>query len=159
MDKHHHPVSFGVFKPVGHTVIAWRSAADLQAAVQALQAEGFAPDALTRYTPAEMLTQADLDLSAASPLAAMGQELNLVKAQRELAAAGCSFLVVHAPGDDEMARLDAVLARSPAVTAQRYGRLLIEELVATPPGVTQVAESPERGLDPGGRTLTLRYIE
>jgi hypothetical protein len=149
MDKHDHPVSFGVFKPVDHTVIAFRHADDMEAAAQALYDEGFAPDALTRYTPAEMVAQADADLVAASPLAAMGQELNLVKAQRELAAAGCSFLVVHTPGDDEAARLDAVLARSPAVTAQRYGHLLIEELIDTPPGVTQVAESPDRGLDPG----------
>jgi hypothetical protein len=151
MDKQNHPVSFGVFKPVGHTVVAWRTEADLQAAVQALLEAGFASDALVRYTPAEMLAQADGDLGSASPMAAIGQELNLVKSQRELAAEGCWFLVVHAPDDDEAARLDAVLARSPAVTAQRYGHLLIEELVATPPGVTQVAESPERGLDPGGR--------
>ena len=59
MDKTDPPTSFGVFKPIGHTVIAFRSDAQAQAAANALLAQGFAGDALVRYTPAEMVAQVD----------------------------------------------------------------------------------------------------
>ena len=147
MDKTAPPESFGVFKPVGHTVIAWRSEADLQAAAERLLAQGFAATALVHYTPQQMTAQVDRELLAASPLAALGQELNLIHAHLALAESGCSFLVVHAP-DDARAEQVAMLARmTNAVAAQRYGRFLIEELIATPAGQTQVFESPDRGLD------------
>jgi hypothetical protein len=147
MDKNHIPESFGVFKPVGHTVIAYRGSAALDAGLAALREQGFAPEALVRYTPDEMVSQADAEIAVAGALASMGQDLNLVKAQRELALTGCSFVVVHAPGSDEMARVDAALEASPAVAAQRYGHLIVEELIDTPAGTPQVAESPDRGLD------------
>ena len=53
MDKTDPPTSFGVFKPVGYTVIAFRSEVQVQAAVSALLAQGFASNALVRYTPAQ----------------------------------------------------------------------------------------------------------
>ena len=147
MDKRDPPESFGVFKPVGHTVIAHRGSAALEAGLHALQAHGFAPAALVRYTPEEMIALADDGIADASPMASMGQDLNLVKAHRALAATGCSFVIVHAPGGDEIERVDAALRDAPAVAAQRYGRLIVEELIATPVGEAQVAESPDRGLD------------
>ena len=147
MDKSDPPESFGVFKPVGHTVIAYRGTAALEAGLHALQAQGFAPAALVRYTPEEMMTQADAEIAHASPMASMGQDLNLVKAHRALAQSGCSFVVVHATGGAEIERVDAALHAAPAVAAQRYGRLIVEELIATPVGEPQVAESPARGLD------------
>ena len=147
MDKTDPPASFGVFKPVGHTVIAFRSEAQVHAAVSALLGQGFASEALVRYTPAEMVAQVDAQEQAASPLASLGQELNLIKAHRALAQSGCSFLVVHAP-DDAQAERVADLARSmKAAAAQRYGSLLIEELIERAPGENQVFESPDRGLD------------
>ena len=147
MDKTDPPASFGVFKPVGHTVIAFRSEAQVQAAVSALLAQGFASAALVRYTPAEMTAQVDAQEKAASPLASLGQELNLIKSHRALAQSGCSFLVVHAPEDAEAERV-AELARSmQAVAAQRYGSFMIEELIERTPGEPQVFESPDRGLD------------
>ena len=147
MDKTDPPTSFGVFKPVGYTVIAFRSEVQVQAAVSALLAQGFASNALVRYTPEEMTAQVDAQEKVASPLASLGQELNLIKAHRALAQSGCSFLVVHAP-DDAQAERVADMARSmKAVAAQHYGSLLIEELIELPPGETQVFESPDRGLD------------
>ena len=147
MEKNDLPEAFGVFKPVGHIVIAFLSAADQQAAAQALLQQGFAASALVRFTPDEMKTQVDADMKAASVLASLGQELNLVKAHRALAESGCSFLVVHAP-DDDLAERVAVVARTMnAVAAQRYGRFIIEELVEQASGQAQLFESPERGLD------------
>ncbi len=147
MEKNDLPEAFGVFKPVGHIVIAFRSAADQQAAASQLIEQGFAASALVRFTPDEMKAQADADMKAASPLASFGQELNLVKAHRAQAESGCSFLVVHAPDDEQAERVATVARTMKAVTAQRYGRFIIEELVAQAPGEAQVFESPERGLD------------
>jgi hypothetical protein len=147
MDKTDPPASLGVFKPVGHIVIAFCGEAQVQAAMSALLAQGFTSPALVRYSAQEMIAQVDAQEHAASAMASLGQELNLIKAHRALAQSGCSFLVVHAP-DDEQAERVATLARSlQAVAAQRYGSFLIEELIETVPGQNQVFESPDRGLD------------
>lgn len=147
MKKTDPPEAFGVFKPVGHTVIAFRTAGDLQAALSALLAQGFASTALVPYTPDEMKSQVDSEMQAASALASLGQELNLVKAHRELAEGGCSFLIVHAPDDEQAERVASVARTLKAVAAQHYGRFIIEELIDEAPGDAQVFESPERGLD------------
>ncbi len=147
MDKNDPPESFGVFKPVGHIVIAYRNAADLQAAAQTLAAQGFATTDLVRYTPEEMMAQVDAQLPEASPLASLGQDLNLIKAHRDLAEGGCSFLVVKAPQDEQAERVAAVARSTKAVAAQRYGRFIVEELIEAPAAQGQVFESPERGLD------------
>lgn len=147
MDKTAVPESFGVFKPVGHTLMAFRSAQDLQDAASLLLEHGFAQEALARYTPQQMVAQVDAQVLAASPLASVGQELNLIQAHRVLAEGGCSFLLVRAPDDAQAEQVAAVAREGKAVMAQRYGRFLIEELIDPPPGTAQVFESPDRGLD------------
>jgi len=54
-----------------------------------------------------MIEQIDPDIERASPLAAVGQELELnrVKAQRALAANGYDWLVVEATSDDVTPRV------------------------------------------------------
>lgn len=132
MDKSDPPTSLNVFKPVGHTVIAFRSQAEVDQAVTALRAMGFADEALVRYSSQEMTDQVDTQEPRASVLAEFGQELNLIRAHRALAQSGCSFLVVQAP-DDVQAERVATLARSmQAVAAQRYGSLVIEEVIELP---------------------------
>lgn len=147
MEKSDPPTSFGVFKPTGHTVIAFSSVGELEKAADALLAKGFSSADMVRYSPQEMAAQVDADLLKASPLASVGQELNLVKAHRALAEKGCSFLVVHAPEDAQAELVDAVLQTVKPASAQRYGRFMIQELVEQVPGETQVFESPDRGLD------------
>lgn len=139
--------SFGVFKPVGHVVISFPDAAGADAAREALARAGLAQGEVARFTDREMLQRIDEDLAHASPLAGVGQELNLVRAHRELAARGYHWLVVHAP-DDALARRVAETVRPHgAERAQAYGRFVIEELIERPGGLPQVAESPDRGLD------------
>lgn len=144
--------SFGVFKPVGHVVISFPQAGQADEAVLRLQRLG--AGAVTRYSDREMLRQIDADVARASPLAAVGQEMNLVLAHRELAARGYHWLVVAA-GSDAQARQIAEAARAcGAERAQHYGHFIIEELIERPGGLAQVAESPDRGLDaqtPSGR--------
>ena len=136
MDKIDPPKTLGVFKPVGHTVIAYRSDADLQSALNSLAEAGFPDSACVRYTPAEMKAQVNLQLQSASPLANFGYELDLVKAHGVLAENGCSFLVAHAPEEAQAERVAAVARASQAVTAQHYGTFMIEDVIALPPGNT-----------------------
>jgi hypothetical protein len=147
MDKLDPPTSHGVFKPVGHVVISFPNQDDLRAATQALRACALDDAAFTVYTAEEMQGQARADIARAGSLASLGQELNLVKAHLALAELGYHFLVVQA-SDDEMAQRIADTAKTfHAERAQRYGSLIIEELIEHPDDEPQVAESPDRGLD------------
>ncbi|HEU5297130.1 MAG TPA: hypothetical protein VFU71_20280 [Burkholderiaceae bacterium] len=138
--------SFGVFKPVDHVVISFASAEQADAAAQALAGIGLrGSNTVRRLTDREMLAQIDADLKRASPLASIGQEVNLIKAHRALAQRGYHWLVVHAPDDRQAARVAQVARNHGAERAQRYGNFIIEELIT--PRVRQVAESPDRGLD------------
>ena len=146
MPMHPHPTSFGVFKPVGHVLMSFATAAQSDGATVALRAAGFSKFDISHYSPAEMQAQAEADIGNAGAMASMGQELNLVEAHLVLALQGQSFVVVRAPHDDEVQRVANVAASWRATRAQRYGSLIIEELI--PPGTSPLptAESPDRGL-------------
>jgi len=147
MDKANPPRSFGVFKPVGHTVIAFANTDLLEAAAGALLQAGFQACDLVRYTPAEMMAQADSDIHTASPWASVGQDLNLVKAHRALAERGCSFLVVETADSSREQAVDQVVQSMHASAAQRFGSLIVEELVVADDDRTQSFESADTGLD------------
>ena len=149
MDKTDPPESFGIFKPVGHIVMSYRSTPDMEAAAGALTAAGFAAKELVRYTPKEMIAQVDDEIATASPLAAIGQDLNLVKAHRELAESGCSFLVVHAPDDKRAQQVGDAARLLRASSAQHYGRLIVETLIEPVHSGPQGAQRPDRGLEAG----------
>ena len=139
--------SFGVYKPVGHVVISFPSAQQAEAARAAIaKVPGLEADAIRFMTDKQMTAQIDSDLLDASPLANFGQELNLVKAHRELAQLGYHWLIVRAEGD-QAARVADIAKQHGAERAQRYGRLVIEELIQHGSDLPQVAESPDRGLD------------
>jgi hypothetical protein len=141
------PGAYGVFKPVGHVIAAFPSDADMRAAMTALMRRGFAAADLVTYSPEQMKRQADIDIEQAGVLAGIGQELNLVKSHRELAQQGHSFLVVHAPKDAQARGVADIARRFHAARVQRYGHLMIEEMIEVGSGEKQVAESPARGLD------------
>ena len=146
--------SFGVSKPVGHVVISFPGAEQAAAAAQALAPLGLGADAVHPYTDREMLRRIDADLAYASPLAAVGQELNLVRARRELAQQGYHWLVVHAPHQEQARQVADIAQQHGAHRAQRYGTFVIEELIDSPADLPQVGESPDRGFDaqsPSGR--------
>lgn len=147
MDKQNPPKAYGVFKPVGHVLMAFRAEDDLHAAETALMQQGFAGDDLTAYAPQEMLSQTEEDIHNAGFLATIGQEMNLVKSHRAFAEAGCSFLAVRAPHAEQIKQATEVAKQNHAASAQHYGRFIIEELISSPRGDQQVFESPDRGLD------------
>lgn len=139
--------SFGVFKPVDHVVLSFPSAEQASGAEQSLAKIGLqGVPAVRRLSDRQMLAQIDRDLSKASSLAAVGQEVNLVKAHRALAERGYHWLVVRAPGRAQALQVAQVAHAHGAERAQHYGNFIIEELID--PGTRpQVAESPDRGLD------------
>lgn len=147
MNKADPPRSFGVFKPVGHTVLVFPDLDKLEQTAAQLTAAGIVSGAIARYTPEEMVAQAEADIERAGALASMGQELNLVKAHHVFARKGCHFMVV--PTDnDALARQVADLAQSfDAIAAQHYGALIVEDLIDPAHGKSQIFESPDRGLD------------
>lgn len=152
--EHESDHAFGVFKPVGHVVISFPQAAQAEAAQADILALGVAPGEVRRLSDSEMLAQIDVDLHNASPLASIGQEMNLIKAHRALAERGYHWLVVHAPQDELARQVAAAAEAAGAERAQHYGRLIIEELIEHPDDLAQVGESPDRQLDaqtPSGR--------
>lgn len=151
---HEEQTSFGVFKPVGHTVISFPSADQADEARTALGRLGVAGDAIQRYTDREMLSQIDRDIQQAGPLASIGQEMNLVLAHKALAEKGYHWLIVHTPKDELARRVAACVKPLGAERAQLYGHFIIEELITHADEPPQVAESPDRHLDsatPSGR--------
>ena len=147
MDKSNPPTSFGVFKPVDHVVLAFAKAAVAQDVTGQLIAQGFPAADVTHYTPQEMKNQVDSNLQTASALASLGQDLNLVKAHGALADQGYSFLVVYAPDAEQVQRIQTIANRMQAKSAQRYGSLIVEELLDANMNQHQLFESPDRGLD------------
>jgi hypothetical protein len=136
--------SFGVLKPVGHVVISFPSAVQAARARRALSGI-VSEDAVHYRSDREMLALLDRDIEHASPLAAVGQELNLAKAQRDLAAMGYHWLIVRADGNAR--RVAECVRPYGAERAQHYGHFTIEELIEHSTDVRQVAESPARGLN------------
>jgi hypothetical protein len=134
MDKTNPPTSFGVFKPVGHTLIAFHTEDELVSAVVALKAMDFVDDNMAHYSAEQMSTQIAVELRTASPLATFGYELDLIHMHEDMAKKGCSFLVVNAPTDARAAQVAELVRSIKPVTAQHYGRFMIEDLTETAPG-------------------------
>lgn len=131
MDKSNPPETFGVFKPTGHTVMAFRSIENMEVATAALTAQGFTETDIVRYSPQEMAKLTGAEREAASPLAAFGYELELVKTYQALAESGCNFLVVHAPNDAQLDRVKEVAVKLEVAAAQHYGTFMVQDLISS----------------------------
>ena len=142
-----HPETLGAFSPVNHVVMSFPTADDMEGAAAALSQQGWDDDKLIHYTPSQMKTQAESDLAKASPLAELGQEVNLVRAHRDLADKGYSFLIVPADSTDLAQKAAEIGKGFRAERAQRYGTFVIEELIESHDDEPQTFESPARGLD------------
>ena len=136
MNKSDPPTTFGVLKPVGHTLIAFHTKDELVAAVAAFTASGFKSDSMVQYSAEEMLALAEKQLANASPLANFGYELDVLRGYKDLATKGGVFLIVNAPSEAEEERVSALLRTMNPVSAQHYGRILIRDLTENPPGPT-----------------------
>jgi hypothetical protein len=154
MANSHTNTAYGVTKPVGFVIVSFPTENDARAAIPELRSAGFADQDVRYYSPEQMRAQADADIANAGILATIGQELNLVRAHRDLAEAGHAFLSVRAPQEEQARQVADIARHHGADRAQKYGRLIIEELIEPGTGERQVAESPDRGLDPQTQTGT-----
>lgn len=141
------PKSHGVIKPVGHVLVSFENEGDARGAMNALASAGFGPDKVSYFSSREVVEQAESDIADAGILASLGQELNLVKAHRDLAQQGHCFISVYAPDDDDARKVADIVRGFNAGRAQKYGHLIIEELIEPGDGEKQVFESPDKGLD------------
>lgn len=129
MTKADHPQSFGTFKPVGHVVLAMPDDASAAAAVDHLQRTGFGREDILEYTAAEEENEMDRMLQHASDFAGFGYEVTLMRRYQELAHGGASWLIVFAPDDDSAARVAEAARTHGALMAEKYHRLVIEDLL------------------------------
>jgi hypothetical protein len=135
---------------VGHVLASFPTEQDARDAISELRDAGF--DDVQYFSAEDVRVRAERDILNSGVLANIGQELNLVKQQRELAEQGHPFVAVRAPEDEQARRAGEIAARHHADRAQKFGRLVIEELIEPGSGQRQVAESPDRGLDPQTRS-------
>ena len=131
MTKDDHPQSFGAFKPVGHVVVAMPDDDRAASAAQALRASGFEAEDILEYTAAEEDDEMDRMLADADAtgLAGFGYEVSLMRRYQELAKEGASWLIVYAPEDDQASRVADVVKNHGALIAEKYHRLVIEDLI------------------------------
>jgi len=129
MTKADHPQSFGAFKPVGHVVLAMGDDAIAAQAVQSLRAAGFEAQDILEYTAAEEDDEMDRMLQHTSEFAGFGYEVSLMHRYQELSRQGASWLIVYAPDDTRTDRVGQIAQRHGALSAEKYGRLVIESLI------------------------------
>ncbi len=129
MTKADHPQSLGAFKPVGHVVVAMPDDRSAAAAVQALLRQGFEREDILEYTAAEENDEMDRMLQHASDFAGFGYEITLMRRYKALAAEGASWLIVFAPEDEHAGRVAETARAHGALMAEKYHRLVIEDLI------------------------------
>lgn len=142
-----HPTSFGVFKPINHVVMSFKTTSQMKLAQHTVFDAQFDSEQVYDYTSQEMQTQSEQDLDQATTLAGIGQDLNLVKEHLALAKLGYCFLVVFAPEKEQIEKLTQIATACGAIRAQNYGRFIVEELIPQSEGSPQRPESLETGLD------------
>jgi hypothetical protein len=129
MTKTQIPVSFGAFKPVGHVVIAFPDDAAAQQAARDLRDLGFGPEDILFYTGEEEGREMRDLLDGVTGTAEFGHEIALMRRYCELAREGCGWLIVFAPEDEQALRVGEVAHRHGARVAERYHRLVVEDML------------------------------
>lgn len=130
MTKGRVPITLlGTFHPVGHMVLAFDDEEAATRAHDALLAGGFDADDVLQYGAAEEADLMSRMLAGASQTAGFGYEISLMRRYLELAEQGCGWLVVYAPDQAHADRAAGIARQQGARLAERYGRLMIEDLI------------------------------
>ena len=129
MTKEDVPLSFGAFNPVGHIVLAFDNGDDACEATRALHEVGFDDDDILHYTADEEAGLMARRLADASGVAEFGAEVRLMRRYKELADEGCCWMIVFAPTSVLAQRVAAIARQHHARIAERYGRLIIEDML------------------------------
>jgi hypothetical protein len=122
------PISFGVFSPTGHIVMALQDDAAAEKARAALIAGGFGEDEITHHTRDQVIAEAEKSKEQAASPPQIGQDVAKIDEYLALAKDGCGFLVVHAPEEERTKRAIAIAKPFGLKFAEKYNRLTLEEL-------------------------------
>lgn len=136
-DDFAHMLSFGTFKPVGYTVLAFEDEAAARAVLARLNAAGFKDEDVLVASSENLFPRVQAQMRESTGMvAAQGYEVVLMKRYLEIAAHGAWWLMVWSPHEAEVAGVKSVLAQERPLTAAHYGRIMIEDLSEPPVGVT-----------------------
>jgi hypothetical protein len=129
LSKEERPQILGTFKPVGHVIVALPDDDTASSAARSLREDGFAPEDVVQYSADEELAQMDEMIDHASDFAGFGYEITLMRRYQELARNGAGWLLVFAPDDAKAEKVAAVAQRFNALAADKYHRLVVEDLL------------------------------
>lgn len=130
LDNHMVSAIGGAFYPTGHSMLMFPSAEDAnRIGHQLIEDEVVSGDEVYYIPPAEILAQIGPTTSDAdNPLPSAGTDGATVRAYVKLAREGHTGLLVKTPDEAAAERVMVVVRQVPYSIAQRYRRLVIEDL-------------------------------
>lgn len=129
LDAHMTSTFGGAFYPTGHSMVMFPSAADASRVGHQLIDRGVSGDDIYLIPPNTILAEIAPTVSHAdSPLPSAGTDGATIRAYEKLAREGHTGLLVRTKDDDAAQRLMEVVRQVPYSIAQRYRRLVIEDL-------------------------------
>lgn len=129
LDSHMTAAFGGAFYPTGYSIVMFPNAADANRVGHQLIDGGVSGDDIYLIPPETVLAEILPTVSEAdSPLPSAGTDSATVRAYAELAREGHTALMVRTKDDAAAERLMAVVRQVPYSIAQRYRRLVIEDL-------------------------------
>ena len=121
--------SFGVFNPVGHLVLAFPDDATAEAAREDLLDHGFEHEDVLLYSAQEERETMTRMLDHIGTAAHFGHEVTLMRLYKAMAEKGSGWLMVYAPDEAHCQRALDVAKRHGVLLAEKYHRLVIEDLI------------------------------
>jgi hypothetical protein len=119
----------GVFYPVGYLVAGLANAADASRLQKEFFAEGLRPNECVVAQAETVAAEAERELADQGVIAGLGSSGHVRKRQLQLAQEGCTFLMVKADDDEQLAAAMRKLEQVPVRYAVLYRRLVIEDLI------------------------------
>lgn len=129
MTKEDFPVSFGVFKPVGHVVVALSTDEVAQEMNQALLDRGLAAEDIVFFRADEMSEKLKTHIPHISGTAGFGTEIQFMRHYDELAATRHGWLIVYTADSDQEPLVQELAEQFNAKLAHKYNLLVTEELI------------------------------
>lgn len=130
-------ISFGTFKPVGYTVLAYPDEAAARDAIGRLGAAGFPEEDVILVSSAQLFPKVKEQMPAAQGVVgAQGYEVVLMRRYLDIALQGAWWLMVWSPDEADVQRVKRAIASPRPISAAHYGRILIEDLSEPPVGVS-----------------------
>ncbi len=118
----------GVFYPTGYAVLLFPAADQARQAGEALEAAGFAGEAVMLLPPETILRDIGKVDGDKGGMPSVGTEGHTVDKYIALARQGHHGVMVHAPDDEDTERLLSSLRQLPFTYGQKYHMLAMEDL-------------------------------